>query len=350
MTRIAILTHAGDIHGLAVHEALRSRGVTPSLWMTADFPMRAHETFGPEGGFRDFPFDSVWYRRPAWLGGGEAAAGFRMSLTQLLRRDGFWVNDPDARNRAEHKPLQQLLAGRLGFAMPETLVTNDPDEVRHFIAASGGRVVYKTLHPAAWSDGAKRWQPATELVSADDVCDDDSVALVPAIYQQLVPKLYELRVTVIGNRLFAARLDSQATEHGRLDWRRAGNAIHAEACELPDAIAELCLALTCRLGLVFGCIDLIVRPDGTHVFLEINQMGQFLFVEQWTGMPLLDPFCELLLQGDPAYDWTPSRVRTRFADFAPRASALGRELLREHVATKAREWKEPKIGGETRVS
>src|SRR5882672_6715415 len=40
-----------------------------------------------------------------------------------------------------------------------------------------------------------------------------------------------------------------------------------------DAGAEL-------LGLAFGCIDLIVTPEGEHIFLEVNEMGQFLWVEQ----------------------------------------------------------------------
>jgi hypothetical protein len=38
-----------------------------------------------------------------------------------------------------------------------------------------------------------------------------------------------------------------------------------------DAGAEL-------LGLAFGCIDLIVTPEGEHIFLEVNEMGQFLWV------------------------------------------------------------------------
>jgi glutathione synthase/RimK-type ligase-like ATP-grasp enzyme len=342
---IAILTHAGDLHALVVHEALQRRGVAPSLWLTADFPARSHETIvmrrsGRGAGVDGFGYDAVWYRRPAPGDPGEAARAFRGALVTLLRRDGFWVNDPDARTRAEHKPLQQLAAGEVGLATPETLYSNDPAEVRRFVAEHGGSVVYKPLHPAAWSDGAKRWQPATALVSERELLDDDAIALVPAIYQELVPKAYELRVTVIGRRVFAARLDSQATERGRLDWRRAGDEVPAAACTLPAAVEESCLALTRRLGLVFGCIDLIVTPDGTHVFLEINQMGQFLFVERWTGLPLLDAFCELLLQRDPAYDWAPSRVRVRFADVAERAAAFGKRLARDHVALRPRDWTE----------
>src|SRR6267378_3937362 len=56
-----------------------------------------------------------------------------------------------------------------------------------------------------------------------------------------------------------------------------------------DAGAEL-------LGLAFGCIDLIVTPEGEHIFLEVNEMGQFLWVEQdEPRSELLRCFATLLL-------------------------------------------------------
>jgi glutathione synthase/RimK-type ligase-like ATP-grasp enzyme len=342
MTRVVILTHAADIHALAVREALAAKGAPASLWMAADFPAVSRETLAIIGGqlsFGGFPYDTVWYRRPA-SSGGDACRTFREGLFSVLRRDGFWVNDPAARDRAESKPLQHAIAEEAGLQTPQTLYTNDAAEVRRFIRDCGGRIVYKSLYAAAWSDGAKRWQPATSLITADDVSDGDTFAAAPAIYQELVPKAYELRVTVIGKRVFAARLDSQSTERGRLDWRRAGDAIAAEAATLPPEAEAGCIALLSRLGLVFGCIDLVVTPDGRHVFLEVNQMGQWLFVERWTGMPLLDAFCELLLQGDAAFDWSPSRVTVRYADVAARAAAEREVLSLAHVAARPREWSE----------
>jgi glutathione synthase/RimK-type ligase-like ATP-grasp enzyme len=67
-----------------------------------------------------------------------------------------------------------------------------------------------------------------------------------------------------------------------------------EPYELPPAVSEKCLELMRRLGIIFGCFDFIVTPDGRHVFLEVNPMGQWLWVEQMCGMPLLEAFCEFL--------------------------------------------------------
>jgi glutathione synthase/RimK-type ligase-like ATP-grasp enzyme len=301
VTRIAILSHPADVHALAVHEALLRKGARPVLWTAIAI---------------DDSFDAVWFRRPAASTDDDACRAFRLALFAIWRRSGFWVNDPRARDRAEQKPLQHAIAIESGFDTPDTLYSNDAAAVRRFVREHGGRAIFKNFHPVAWSEGTKRWQPATVVITEEHLDDEDLIALTPAIYQELVPKAYELRVTVIGHRVFAAKLHSQSSATGRLDWRRAGDAIVAEATALPPAIEAMCLDLVARLGLVFGCIDLIVTPDGRHVFLEINQMGQFLFVERWTGLPLLDAFAELLMQGRADYDWPSSRAAVRYADVA----------------------------------
>jgi glutathione synthase/RimK-type ligase-like ATP-grasp enzyme len=113
-----------------------------------------------------------------------------------------------------------------------------------------------------------------------------------------VEKRVELRVTVVGTKVFAAEIDSQATNHTRFDWRRydLGNTPH-RAHPLPDDVAERCLALTQRLGLSYGAIDLIVTPDGRYVFIEINPNGQYSWIEHCTGLPITDALCDLLMAG-----------------------------------------------------
>jgi glutathione synthase/RimK-type ligase-like ATP-grasp enzyme len=66
-------------------------------------------------------------------------------------------------------------------------------------------------------------------------------------------------------------------------------------------IAARCVRIVKDLRLVFGCIDLIVRPDGETVFLEVNESGQFLFLEHFAEVPLLDLFSEFLMSGNPDF-------------------------------------------------
>lgn len=71
-----------------------------------------------------------------------------------------------------------------------------------------------------------------------------------------------------------------------------------EAYELPSKIKNLLLKLMDSLGLVYGAIDMRLRPNGDYIFLEINPSGQWLFVEDGTGLPITKTFSELMIQKD----------------------------------------------------
>ena len=114
-----------------------------------------------------------------------------------------------------------------------------------------------------------------------------------------------LRTTISGRsstrmaqlQCVAVRLDSQLRDFTRLDWRSDMVApLKPALVALPRAVEERCIALMRKLGLAFGCIDLIVTPEGEHIFLEVNEMGQFLWVEQdEPRSELLRCFATLLL-------------------------------------------------------
>ena len=56
------------------------------------------------------------------------------------------------------------------------------------------------------------------------------------------------------------------------------------------------------MGLVFGCVDLVGDADGGLHFIEINQAGQFLFVEHDVPeMPLLRAMAAMLAEARPDY-------------------------------------------------
>ena len=362
-TRILILTELGDIHAYAVAEALRRKGAEAVLWHTSDFPSCSGETILFEGGQRtvtvrgpameleDDRFSTVWHRRPTHaLDEGLLhpadrrfadieCSVFRRSLFNLIAPEAFWVNPPDAVTRAGRKPLQHQIASEIGFVTPATAYTNYPEQIRSFLARHR-QIVYKTFHGAAWRDDETCWAVYTSLLTEERLVEDDILRSVPGIYQELVEKAHELRVTVMGDRIFPAKLDSQRTRSGRLDWRRSYRELQMEACDLPPVIAERCRAILNRLGLVFACIDLIVTPAGEYVFLELNEMGQFLFVERYTGLPLLDAFAEFLVQGCPRFAWEPGRVQVRYADIAELVLRHEAELAGRHAPSPDRSIRE----------
>jgi hypothetical protein len=148
-------------------------------------------------------------------------------------------------------------------------------------------------------------------------------------------------VTVLGREVVTARILSQETKEGRLDWRRAYRELRMEEGALPAVERERCFALMERLGIVFGCFDFIVTPEGEHVFLEVNEMGQFLFVEEYTGLPLLDAFCDFLIAADPGFTYRPEPRPLRFADFALPIGRRMQAAEREHVRPASQDYAEP---------
>lgn len=360
--RILILTDADDIHAIAVATALAMRGNEPTLWATADFPTCAEETLhfdgklqsslrveGVDFSLHDPEFDVIWRRRPAYLlppsllhpadrkfANGECSI-FRNSLLNLLAPSAFWINPPEGAARTGSKMLQHQACATVGLTMPETLYTNSPREVRAFVRKKRGNVIYKPFLPTGWSDGDRRFMPYTALLN-DESMIDESLRLTPGIFQELVPKAYEVRLTMIGRRAFAAKLLSQETTTGRLDWRRSYSELRFERIEVPPLVEEQCRALLGELGLVFGCFDFVVTPDGEYVFLEVNEMGQFLFVERFCDLSLLDAFASFLLQATVDFEWSEADVRVRYSDpeFETLILERAKAFAEDHVSMPAR--------------
>src|SRR5262249_21476922 len=120
----------------------------------------------------------------------------------------------------------------------------------------------------------------------------------PTIFQGYVPKRVELRITVVGERVFPAEIHSQQTQHTKHDWRRydLDNTPHFPH-DLPCEIRERCVSLVKRLDLCYGAIDMVLTPDGRYVFLEINPSGQYMWIEAQTGLPISAAIADLLSAG-----------------------------------------------------
>ncbi len=358
MVRILIPTFPDDVHAVEVALALRDLGHEPTLWFGSDFPTRQHaslrigdeglswQVVGPELALTGGPFDVVWFRRPTLphlpdhLHPGDrpvASRECRQFVTALwhsIAPDAFWVNPLASRPQADLKPVQLREAVRAGLAVPPTLISNDPARIREFLGGADGPVVYKPFYPAQWEAEDEVALLLTSEVRLEDLPEDEVLRLTPGIFQPRVPKAWELRVTYMGHHAVAARLLTQESEATSLDWRLGSAGVRVEAAELPPEVDRGCRRLMARLGIVFGCFDFIVTPEGRHVFLEVNPMGQFLWLEEaLPELPLLARFCAFLAAGAPDFP-APPADRVRHRDYHPRAVEHIRAAADLHVPRK----------------
>jgi glutathione synthase/RimK-type ligase-like ATP-grasp enzyme len=204
----------------------------------------------------------------------------------LYSMDCYWMSHPLAVRGALWKGEQLLRARRMGFRVPASLVTNSPDQVRAFKASIAGDLIFKSMSsPLLGSDQVSDGERITAGIGTTLITDDmmeslESVSELACHFQEYIPKQYELRITVIGGRIFAARIYSQADSRTAVDSRDMSAPVKYEACTLPDDIQRRCLQFIGSYGLNYGALDFIVTPDGEYVFLENNPGGQFWYVQQ----------------------------------------------------------------------
>jgi len=319
---ILIITNKVDAHADIVIDELHAKGAKFTRLNTEDFPRCVQLSYGSEdegviircldsgNTINTAAIKSVWYRRPelAVIDSAITDKAFRKlaqqectatmeGLHQLLG-DAFWINHPLAIRKARPKIFQLSLARRLGFVVPKTIVTNNPDRAAEFIRHYAGDVITKTLsQPSVDRDEDRFFTIFTHVLTPSDKATLESVRYAPTLFQEYVPKKIEIRVTIFGKAVFCAEIHSQQNELTRHDYRRIGVEIDYLPHKLPEEVENSCLRLVSELGLVFGAIDLILTPDGKYVFLEINSNGQWYWIEQLTGLPMRAELVRLLMRG-----------------------------------------------------
>lgn len=263
---------------------------------------------GDEGEFDLREVTAIWHRRvsfgariPTTLEGqlrraslGEARAAAQGMLASLR---AFRMDDVRHIRHAENKQLQLQVARQLGLEIPRTLVTNDPAAVRAFAESCAGGVVTKMLSSFAVYEEGRELVVFTNPVKPEDLADLSGLSLCPMTFQEMIPKALELRATVVGERILTASIDSQASARAAHDWRRDGLRMIEDwkPYELPREVEEKILRLMDYFTLNYGAIDLIVTPDGRHVFLEVNPAGEFFWLERTPGLPISDHIADVLL-------------------------------------------------------
>ncbi|MDE0397765.1 MAG: hypothetical protein OXL96_08190 [Candidatus Poribacteria bacterium] len=196
-----------------------------------------------------------------------------------------WFNHPNDILLAEDKSRQLKLAHDIGFNVPETFITNDPTMIKDL--QSDIALVAKPMKQALIESDDTTSTIFTSQI--DELVDDDfaSVPLCPVIFQRLIPKRDDIRVTVVGSQVFAVAIHSQAFEETKVDWRRGSNPnLCHEIIDLPEQIAQRCIRIVQAQQLKFGAIDLVRDRHDEFWFLECNPNGQWAWIENRTGLPI----------------------------------------------------------------
>jgi glutathione synthase/RimK-type ligase-like ATP-grasp enzyme len=308
---ILVISYPGEEHTADVIERLERAGREVVLMDLADFPAHselsmswqsdgrpAYLIAGPRGSVDLSAARVTWWRRvrPFTIDQTVISPSMRaFAESETSQAVGgmldalpcAWVNPRAADEAAHRKPFQWAVAERVGLRLPRTLVTNRPEAAQAFIDQVGvGKTIFK-----AFLASQEAWRE-TRLIEREDLARLDLVRLAPVIFQEYIEGV-DLRVTVIGDRVFAAEIDARQTRYP-FDMRMVIEESIVRPVELPASVQAAVLALQRRLGLCYGAIDLRRTPDGDYVFFEVNPAGQWLFVELRTGLPISQAVADYL--------------------------------------------------------
>jgi glutathione synthase/RimK-type ligase-like ATP-grasp enzyme len=337
---VLILGRIDDLHTNLVKEALTSVDVSCKVLSLNEFPQSLlfSAEFNATSLNASFEnrdnqvvselttFTTVWFRRQlnpvvsqqlstADQRYAQKQCNSVTSTLEYATGNARWVNPSAAALAAEGKLMQLRLASHVGFILPRTLVSNNPRQIREFVQAQPS--IFKPLAGFVWDDNGYKTATYTRLIDAADLQNDASILHAPNIFQELVQPKFEVRVLVFGDSLLAFRLDSSANEQGVRDWRYDQSThLSAEPTEIPAAVESKCIELLSLMNLKTASFDFIVDYDGRWVFLELNQSGQFLFLEELCPeIPVLSNFCKFLCQTDNHADSRQQFAEIKLSEF-----------------------------------
>jgi len=311
---ILIITSKRDGHVESVSQHLDAAGIEWIRLNTEDLATNADITITPTNGsgiicLRDSgrtvdlkKVRRVWFRKPdpvnlshLTLDEGshdyvEAEFNEILHGVYAMLRHARWINDPFQTRIAHRKLLQLQVADRLGFKTPRTLVTNDAETALRFADEIGGDLAIKSLGALNVTQdvGGQMVQYGifTRRVSRAELAEfRHLVPHLPTQFQEFIEKRYELRITCINKQILACRIEPRPGEITDEDCRFNICSLNHVACECPELHDKLHAYLE-AFGLNFGCFDIAITKSGEPVFFECNPNGQWLWVENLTGLPI----------------------------------------------------------------
>jgi glutathione synthase/RimK-type ligase-like ATP-grasp enzyme len=251
-------------------------------------------------------FNSIYFRRPeieldsASLTPAEAnfiksELLFTLEGLYSILSNAFWLNTVYSIRKAENKIYQLLLANKIGLNIPQSLITNNSQNAFDFYESSNAACIIKPIKSGLVESDKEEGVIFTSKIELTNT-NITRIESCPIYLQELIEKKGDIRITVVGNKIFAAFIHSQDLSEAHVDWRRASTPLKHLPIDLPSNITNQCFELCRKLSLNFAAIDFILDKDNNYIFLEINPNGQWAWIEKQLNYPISEQITNLLIE------------------------------------------------------
>lgn len=206
-----------------------------------------------------------------------------------------WLNPWRNAYQAENKYLQMDVAKKVGFLVPPTIVSNEKSALISF-AEENKKVALKLMQQDTYKQqNGEYFGMYVNVLDSAKLETFGSIEENPVVLQKYIEKAFEVRYTVVGKKHFACQIQSQESKIANTDWRRydLANTPHSKL-EIPHEIEEKVNLFMNSLQIEYGALDFIVTNENDWYFLEVNSMGQFLWIENLSGLAISDAIVDWL--------------------------------------------------------
>lgn len=201
--------------------------------------------------------------------------------------DANWLNSIRNATLADNKYYQAIIAEKVGFRYPEFVTSNNKEVLSDFLLSHPESVVKFMSQDMYSSDSGELLGLYVNKITENQLskfADEDEN---PITIQCYINKLFEVRYTVVDGAHFACAIDSQSSLKAKIDWRRYDiPGTPHRRINIPDFIKNKVSLLMEYLNLKFGALDFIVDENNDWWFLEINSSGQWLWIEDLSGLDI----------------------------------------------------------------
>lgn len=198
--------------------------------------------------------------------------------------DAMVINRTKSQFFNSSKLFQSWIIKQYGFNIPNSLISNNPDEVKLFIE---DRKPKKIIYKSASSERSQ-----VKIMNKSDFERLDLIKNCPHLFQECVEGT-DIRVHALATgETFACEIQSETSDY-RYDKERSIKVI-----DIPDKIKKACVQMTLDMGLFLSGIDLRRTKDDNYYCFEVNPSPAFTWYECQTGLPITNSTADMMINSD----------------------------------------------------
>lgn len=200
----------------------------------------------------------------------------------FLNTECLWINKPESVIKHRFKVNQLKIMKDAGITIPESIVTNDIEELKEFYNRHNKKVLYK---PLLWGE--------PKNLKDDDLNDENisKILHMPTLFQEKIDGV-DIRVHLIDNDVFPTRIIRKSDDNYKTD-----RDLKIEKAVLPDSVIKDCFKIAEIFDLELTGVDLRETKSGEYVYFEANPSPQFAIYEDECGYDITAKLVNKLCQG-----------------------------------------------------